>query len=185
MSKGQFNDERLIKGAGATVRGDRAEADADRLNQDGTSLSAEERRRTLRQDWVQEILPKIPPIPGFHLCWVTTTNSADPIYRRMQRGYIPVKAAELAGFGEQFMVREGEFQGCVACNEMLLFKIPNDLYQDLMMVFHHDIPLEQEAGIKERMQDQQRETDREGRKLVQTEGFDSLGRQPARNPTFV
>lgn len=183
-TKGQFSDERLTKGAGATVRGDRAGADADRQDKTGTSLSPSERRQMLRQDWAQEILPKIPDIPGFHLCWVTTTNSADPIYRRMQRGYQPVKASDIPGFGEQFAIREGEFQGCIACNEMLLFKIPNELYEDLMMIFHHDIPLEQEQSIKERMQAEQ-EVDRDGNALVKTEGFDQLGRQPARRPTFA
>lgn len=183
-NKGQINDERLVRSAGAAVRGDRAEADTDRLHKDGASLSPEERRALLRQDWAQEILPKIPKMPGYHLCWVSTTNSADPIYRRIQRGYLPVKASDIPGFGEQFAVRGGDFDGVISCNEMLLFKIPEEIFIDMMTIFHHDIPLEQEQSIKERMRDTQ-EIDRNNQRLIETEGFDKLGQTPARRPTFA
>lgn len=183
-SQDKFGDERLKKDSGAAIRGSRDSADVDRVQQDGTALSAEERRRMLRQEWVQEVLPTPPAIPGFHMCWVSTTNSTDPIYKRIQHGYQPVKAAEMPGFGGQFTVQGGEFDGCIACNEMLLFKIPVEVYNDLMTIYHHDLPAEQEQSIKERVNAAQ-QYDSNGRPLGEMDGeFNRLGQAP-RTPTFI
>ena len=146
-TKDTFGDQRLKKDAGDSVRGARDDADVDRVQQDGSALSAAERRRLLRQEWVQEVLPTPPKIPGFHCCWLSTTNSTDPVFKRIQRGYVPVKASEVPGFGTQFTVSGGEFDGCIACNEMLLFKVDEQLYKDLMTIYHHDMPMEQDAVI--------------------------------------
>lgn len=177
------DDERLRKTSGEVVRGDRANADTDRVNKDGSALNAAERRQQMRREWVQEVLPTPPEIPGFHCCWLSTTNSTDPIYKRIQHGYVPVKAAEVKGFGSQFTIQGGEFDGCIACNEMLLFKIPRQIYNDLMTIFHHEMPAEQEEAIYERLV-QGQEQDRDGRDLVTVEGdFEKL-RRKAPTPTF-
>lgn len=183
MSKSDnFGDERLKREAGQSVRGSRESADVSRA-EDGTALTASERRRMLRQEWVQEVLPTPPKINGYHCCWLSTTNSTDPIYKRMQRGYVPVKAAEVPAFGSQFTAQGGEFEGCIVCNEMLLFKIPEQVYNDLMMIYHHDIPLEQEETIREKVNGQD-DKDSEGRRLVSVEGnFNDLGRSRGL-PTF-
>ena len=185
VTKDTFGDERIKKDAGSDVRGSRDSADVDRVQQDGSALSAAERRRMLRQDWVQEVLPTPPKITGFHCCWLSTTNSTDPVYKRIQRGYVPVKASEIPGFGQQFTQADGEFAGCVACNEMLLFKVPEELYQDLMLIYHHDMPMEQEASIRENVT-RHNEQDSNGRQLAQVEGdFNNLGRGNSRIPTFI
>ena len=68
---------------------------------------------------------------------------------------------------------------------MLLFKIPAQTYEDLMMIYHHEMPLEQEETIKENVKRKQEE-DSSGRSLGQVEGdFENLGRGPGRNPTFI
>lgn len=185
MSKNDtFGDERLKKDTAASVRGSRDNADGDRVQQDGSTLSASQRRRLLRQEWVQEVLPTPPGIPGYHLCWVSTANSTDPVHKRMQLGYQPVKITEVPGF-EQYKIDAGQFEGCVACNEMLLFKIPMEVYQDLMMIYHHDMPLEQEQAIYDKVT-QTSEVDSNGRRLSSVEGdFNQLGKPLARTPTFA
>lgn len=185
MSKDdRFGDDRLKKDSGASARASRDNADVSRVQTDGTALSAAERRRLLRQEWVAEVLPTPPEIPGFHACWLSTTNSTDPIHKRLQLGYQPVKLVEVPGF-EQYKVNDGPFEGCVACNEMLLFKIPQQVYQDIMTIYHHDIPLEQEAAIRDRVNNQTDE-DSNGRRLHEVEGdFASLGRAPTRPPQFA
>ena len=184
MSQDKFGDERLKKDSGASARASRDNADADRVTQDGSTLSAEQRRRLLRAEWVQEVLPTPPAIPGFHLCWVSTTNSTDPISKRMQIGYTPVKLSEVPGFS-QYRVQAGEFEGCVACNEMLLFKIPMERYNDLMTIYHHDMPNEQEQAIYDRVASSN-EVDSNGRRLATVEGdFNNLGRQSTRSPQFA
>jgi len=179
----KFGDERLKKDSGVAVRGSRDNADTQRT-EDGSTLSAAERRRLLRRDWVQEVLPTPPGIPGFHLCWLSTTNSTDPIHKRLQVGYQPVKITEIPGF-EQYKVEGGQFDGCVQCNEMLLFKLPMEVYQDLMSIYHYDMPLEQEQAIRERVMGNQ-EVDSNGRPLGIVEGdFNNLGKASARTPQFA
>lgn len=178
-----FGDDRLKKGAALDVRGSRDDADFNRVHQDGSVLSAEERRRILRQNSVQEVLPTPPKLPGMHCCWLSTTNSTDPIYKRIQRGYVPVKAAEIPGFGSQYTATGGEFDGCIACNEMLLFKIDEQTYTDLMTIYHYDMPNEQEAAIRENVNRKQ-EFDSNGNQLGHVEGdFNNLGRSNIRAPS--
>ena len=184
MSDDKFGDQRLKKDSTLTVRGSRDTADAARTEDDGGSMTAAQRRQALRQDWVQEVLPTPPKIPGFHCCWLSTTNSTDPIYKRMQRGYLPVKTSEVPGFAGQYSIAGGEFDGGVACNEMILFKINEQTYNDLMTIYHHDLPIEQEASIREGV-DRNNQFDSNGRPLGEVEGdFNRLGRTKVA-PTFI
>ena len=79
---------------------------------------------------------------GWHLCWLSTTNSYDSIDKRMRLGYVPVKADELPGY-EDYRVKSGEHVGYISCNEMLLFKLPMDIYQEVMLYQHHEKPREE------------------------------------------
>ena len=66
-------------------------------------------------------------------------------------------------------VKTGAHKGFIACNEMLLYKIPMDLYQEVMAHFHHDAPLEEANKI--RLQAEQNVgRDSRGRSLGQIEG---------------
>lgn len=173
-------DNRLGKSAAISVRGDRVEADAPRTQQDGTATSIEERMKMIRSEWDQTILPVPPQVPGWHYCWLSTTNSTDPIYKRIQKGYEPVKVSDVPGFA-QYRVNQGEFEGCVACNEMILFKIPEELYQEVMKYFHYERPMDEEEILKANATPNERDSD--GRNLGQVEGFDSLARR-VRAPQF-
>ena len=97
-------------------------------------LSKRERLEAFRDKWQNSALPDIPKglIPGMHLCWLSTTNTYDSIDKRMALGYEPVKAVELKGFETLGKMSSGKFEGCVSCNEMVLFKIPEEIYQEVM-----------------------------------------------------
>ena len=71
MSNDKFGDDRLKKDSGATTRAPRDTVDSGRVNNDGGSLSAEERRKLLRQEWVQEVLPSVKAPEGWHYCWLS------------------------------------------------------------------------------------------------------------------
>lgn len=176
-------DDRLKKSAGAATRGDRVEADASRTQKDGTALTLEERRRLMRSEWNQEVLPTPPKVAGWHYCWLSTSNSSDPIHKRMQKGYEPVKASELPGFSSQYTMTSGEFDGCIACNEMLLFRIPEELYQDLMLYFHYELPNSEEEMLRNNAREAVSGQDSNGRDLGEVEGFDTSSRR-VRQPNF-
>jgi len=117
---------------------------------DPASDSKRERAEAFRDRWQNNALPDIPGgvIPGFHLCWLSTTNNYDSIDKRMALGYEPVKAAELGkGFETLGKMSSGKFEGCVSCNEMVLFKLPEELYQEAMRLMHLEDPLEYQRNI--------------------------------------
>lgn len=176
-------DERLKKASATAVRGDRVEADSSRTQLDGTAMSMEERRRMMRSEWTQEVLPTPPANPGWHYCWLSTTNSTDPIYKRVQKGYEPVKSSEIPGFA-QYRMDQGEFEGCIACNEMILFKLPEELYQDYMTYLHYELPNEEESMLRANATAAVNGQDSNGRELGNVEGFDSLGTR-VRPPQFA
>lgn len=174
-------DDRLRRDDAAGGRESRASADTERTQKDGTVFSAPERMRNFRDEWTQNALPNPPAIPGYHLCWLSTTNNYDPIHKRMRMGYEPVKVEEVEGF-ETYKMKSGEFEGFVAVNEMILFKIQTPIYQEMMSYFHHEQPLEEEEMLRK----SDALTDAQSRPATESQeddGFKSLGK-PRHAPAF-
>ena len=148
-------------------------------------MSAQERRKAWSDEWTQSALPKTPEVPGWHLCWLSTTNSYDSIDKRMRLGYVPVKADELTGF-DTYRIKSGENIGFIACNEMVLYKIPMDLYQDVMLQMHHEKPLEEADKIRVQVENLQGARDSSGKSLAQVEGegFGDMDRE-VKPPVFI
>ena len=113
-------------------------------------IQRRDRLEAFRDKWQNSALPDLPKdaIPGFHLCWLSTTNTYDSIDKRMALGYEPVKAGELGkGFEALGKMSSGKFEGCVSCNEMILFKLPEEIYQEVMRMLHLEDPLEHQRNI--------------------------------------
>lgn len=109
-----------------------------------------ERIDAFRDKWTHDALPEIPKdkLKGFHLCWLSTTNQYDTIDKRIALGYDPVRVAELGpGYESLGKMSGGRFEGCVSCNEMILFKIPDELYQEAMRMLHYEMPMEHQTNI--------------------------------------
>jgi hypothetical protein len=136
---------------------DRAqEVVADRAVVGESDLARRERLDAFRDKWANSALPDLPGniIPGMHLCWLSTTNTYDSIDKRMALGYEPVKASELGkGFEGLGKMNSGKFEGCVSCNEMVLFKLPEDIYQEVMRMLHLEDPLEHQKNITAQVRD--------------------------------
>jgi len=95
-------DARLKKTLSAGGRNTRFSEDATRQAPEERFMSAQERRKMWSDEWTQSALPKVPEIPGWHLCWLSTTNAYDSIDKRMRLGYVPVMADEFPGFEHWF-----------------------------------------------------------------------------------
>ncbi len=176
-------DSRLKKSLSAGGRDNRADQDKVRAAPEDNFVSSDERRKMWKDEWTQSALPAVPELKGWHLCWLSTTNSYDSIDKRIRLVYVPVKSEEFPGF-ENYRVKAGEHVGFIACNEMLLYKIPMDVYQDVMAHFHHEAPLEEANKI--RMQaEQQVGRDSTGKRLgqVEGEGLDNIDK-PIPAPAF-
>ena len=177
-------DSRLKKNLSAGGRESRASLDSVREAPEDQFVSSEERRKMWKDEWTQSALPNVPEMKGWHLCWLSTTNAYDSIDKRIRLGYVPVKADEMPLF-ENYRVKSGEHTGFVACNEMILYKIPMDLYQDVMAHFHHDAPLEEANKIRLQAE-QQVGRDSRGKPLgqIEGEGLDNIDK-PIPAPHFA
>jgi hypothetical protein len=161
-------DARLTRNnkAGREARGSK---DTVREAPENKFESNRRRNKMFRDEFTQEALPTAPEIPGFHTCWLSTTHQYDPIHKRMRIGYTPVKADEVPGF-ENFRVKAGEMEGFVACNEMVLYKLPIDIYQDYMAEVHHWSPMDEQDKIKVQQEQLLNARDSNGKKLGGYEG---------------
>ena len=190
----QKNDERLTKGPDsrtspitarvsddnrdsggrgrleAGVRADRTDG-VDRLTEADRTTPEGERAQTLRRNpWDSEVLATPPQLPGWHWFWATTTNQADPVHRRLQMGYELAKPEDVPGC-EFLTLKGGDFDGAIACNEMILLKLPEGLYRHWMKSMHHDMPLNEDgriASMIETIRDQAR--DSQGQPLIRDVG---------------
>ena len=129
---------------------DRVQEVKNRNTTSDEDIKRRERLEAFRDKWANSALPDLPKdaIPGFHLCWLSTTNQYDSIDKRLALGYEPVKAAELGkGFEALGKMSSGKFEGCVSCNEMVLFKLPEEIYQEVMRMLHLEDPLEHQRNI--------------------------------------
>lgn len=182
MATDKNQDARLRKTTQSDSRAPRSQADEVRKDTDGTAMSPSERKAMLRNEFRQEALPAAPDIPGWHCCWLASNSSYDPLHKRIRMGYEPVKVEEVPSLSS-FRMTTGEHEGIVACNEMLLFKIPNELYQEIMQEFHHDAPLREEQAIKDSLR--QGHQDSDGKDLETVEGFEDLAMRPQRRSSFA
>ena len=146
-------DSRLVRNAAAPApRDTRSTADAARDTKPGVTLSDAERRSKLRDAAADETLPTPPPKPGWTRCWLSTTHPSDTIYNRVRKGWQPVMACDVEGYDVSFSSAAGDrYDGIVRCNEMLLYEIPSETHNDLMVIYHHDMPNEEEAGIRQKL----------------------------------
>lgn len=174
-------DTRLSKELSESHR-DREETDRE-VTQDRV-LTDQDRLDEFRQSFFQSSLPDIPPIPGFHVCWLTTTNARDSIHNRIRLGYTPIKADEVPGW-DSYAEKSGEYAGCISVNEMVAFKLPNKLYQMYMTHAHYDEPNNQEGMLRQAI-DRYAESAKEVKgRIIEEEGTAELGKTRVRRPVFV
>jgi len=170
-------DERLKKELGAG-RGSRAMSD--RAVTERRDISDDDRLQMFQQALFNDALPDLPNLPGYHLCWLTTTNTRDPIHRRMQLGYEPVKPEEVPGM-QYATLKTGEWSGFIAVNEMLAFKLPMSLYQRFMQEAHHDAPLREEQSLADQSDAIREQLMRSGSTVTEGDGLSELRQSnPAR-----
>lgn len=177
-------DSRLKKDADFDVVGrrDTRHAQSREVTED-RAVTEDDRLEMFRNQLFNDALPDLPEIPGFHVCWLTTTNPRDPIHRRMQLGYEPVKPEEVPGM-EYASVKTGEWTGFIGVNEMLAFKLPQSLYERFMQEAHHEAPLREEnklAEVADMMRDQ---AERAGSTMYEGDGLSEMRDNAPRRGIF-
>lgn len=160
-------------------RGNRLDAVAER------TLTDAERLDMFRLQYMQARLPDLPTIPGFHVCWLSTSNQSDSIQWRTRLGYTPITAEDVPGF-THMTLKTGEFAGLIGVNEMLAYKLPEDLYQMYMAEAHHNAPLSEDEKIASRIESMREQLEGDGGKLIEGDGMKELReRRAPRAPRFA
>lgn len=180
----ETEDARLNSDFDVVGRRQGSRSSEDRTVTEDRTLSEDERLEMFRNQLFNDALPDLPHLEGYHMCWLTTTNPRDPIFRRMQLGYEAVKPEEVPGMSHA-TIKTGEYAGMIGVNEMLAFKLPMSLYEKFMQEAHHDAPLREEdklAEVAELMRDQ---AERAGAKLLEGDGMQEMREYAPRRGQFA
>lgn len=171
-----MSDTRLKKPTDP-AREDRAMED--RTVTENRVLSEDERLELFRKQFHQDILPDLPEIDGYHVCWLTTTNPRDNIHTRMRLGYEPIRPSDVPGF-DLYTMKTGEWAGFIGVNEMLAFKLPMSLYQRYMNEAHNIAPYREQERITSVIDDLTDQAQRQGGNIIEGDGYADLRRSPQR-----
>lgn len=174
-------DDRLAKEVGASRRSRQSE---DRQVTENRVISDNDRLRMFQNQLFNDALPDLPVIPGWHLCWLTTTNTRDSIHRRMQLGYEPVRPDEVPGM-EYATQKTGEWAGMIGVNEMLAFKLPMSLYEMFMQEAHHDAPNREEGKLSDTADFIRNQGARDNVEVYEEEGYADLRHSAPRRGIFT
>jgi len=166
-----MSDERLKKSAGDNRN---SRAMEDRAVTENREISDNERVEMFRQQFFQSSLPDLPKLPGYHVCWLTTTNPRDSIHTRIRLGYEPVKPEDVPGW-EYATLKTGDWVGYIGVNEMLAFKLPLSLYEMYMTEAHHDAPLREEQKLTETAEFMEQQAKASKSRLDMGDGMAEIG----------
>jgi hypothetical protein len=164
-------DDRLKKELGDSRQN---RAAADRHATENRAISDDERLEMFRMQLYNDHLPNIPDIPGYHVCWLTTTNKSDTIQQRIRLGYELIRAEDVPGM-ELVTQKTGDYAGCIGVNEMIAAKLPLSLYYRYMQEAHHDAPLREEEKLEETAQLMRDQAERSGGRLLESDGMREVG----------
>lgn len=170
-------DERLKKEIGSAGR--RSREAEDRAVTERRELSDDDRLQMFRQTLFNDALPDLPDIPGFHVCWLSTTHPSDTIQRRQQLGYTALRPEEVPGM-EYSTLKTGDYAGCIGINEMIAHKLPMSLYLAYMQEAHHNAPAQQAEQIVSQADALKAQAERDGGEIVEGEGMAELRDTPPR-----
>jgi hypothetical protein len=95
-------------------------------------------------------------------------------------------ADEFPGF-DNYRVKAGEQTGFIACNEMILYKLPMEIYQEAMLQMHHELPMDEADKVRlqvEQLQGGGRDSNGKSLVNVEGEGFGEFDRNNVKIPVF-
>lgn len=166
-------DERLHRDTmGASRRSREIE---DRKVTEDRELTDDDRLDMFRNRLFNAALPDLPDLPGYHVCWLTTTNPRDSIQSRMQLGYELIRPEEMPGMLHATL-KTGEWVGCIGVNEMLAAKLPMRLYQGFMKEAHYDAPNREAGKLTDTADFLKDQAERDGGRLIEGDGLQDLRR---------
>jgi hypothetical protein len=172
-------DERLRKTTGEARE---SRAMNDRPVTEDRQMTDQERLDMFRQSFFQSALPNLPKIPGYHVCWLTTTDPRDAVPMRLRYGYELITTDMVPGW-ESTSIKSGEYAGYIGVNEMLAARIPTRLYEMYMAENHHAQPNKEQSKLADVADRIKAQAQKKGADLEVESGFLGL-RETSRAPVF-
>lgn len=148
-------------------------ASQDRNKTENRVISDSERLDMFRQSLFNSALPDLPEIPGYHICWLTTTNPRDSIHSRRSLGYVPVEPDEVPGW-DYASLKTGEYAGMIGVNEMVAFKLPMHLYEMYMNEAHNERPRQEQSKLADTADFIRQQAKQVGADVLEGDGYSSL-----------
>lgn len=164
--------------SGGTIRAQRARPTG---HAHARELTDRERLELWQSQFHQSVLPDLPKIPGYHVCWLTTQNPRDSIQMRMRLGYTPVTAEDIPGY-DHATTKTGDYAGMVCINEMVAFKLPLSLYQTYLTESHHNAPAREEQKLADTANSIRENAQRIGANIAVGSGTANLGKYNPASP---
>lgn len=152
---------------------------------DDHEMTDDERFEMFAASQFQSVLPDLPPMPGYHTMWLTTTNARDSIPNRMNMGYELIKLEDCPGW-KGVSLQAGEYAGVIAVNEMVAAKISIRLYERYMRWSHHTLPLQEEEKLRTSQQEFMEQAAQSGAPVREIgDGSAQIVQRAKVEPTFV
>lgn len=157
----------------------------DRADYDEREDTDDEFIANFRDSLGQSLLPDLPPIPGYHVCWISTAHKSDTVAHRMRLGYQLIRIEECSRDMGPAASNTGDYAGIVAINEMVAAKIPLRLYNRYMQIAHHDQPRANEFDIRSSVETMRREAETRDMRILEGDGTAGLGQGAKSMPVFT
>jgi hypothetical protein len=119
----------------------------------------------------QSVLPNLPKMSDYHVCWLTTTNPRDTIENRLRMGYELITLDMVPGFEGASPKSGGPYSNVLSVNEMLAARIPVRLFERMMRHVHHDMPLSEEEKLRAKVDSLKETAESHGAKLQEGDGM--------------
>lgn len=132
----------------------------------------------------QTVLPSLPRQDGYHICWLTTTNSRDTIHWRKSIGYELISLSDHPEWSGA-SAHSGDYAGYVTVGEMIAARISHSQYDKFMRAVHHNMPLAEEEKLRSQAEQIRRGVESQGSRVTEVgNGTAQVVQRVSRLPSF-
>ncbi len=170
-----MDDERLAKGTEEVASAKASRRSRDREVTQDREFTDAERLELFRNTINTNALPDLPVMPGYHMCWLSTTNRQHSIHKCIRLGYELLRADMVPGM-EHAALGDGPYEGLIGIEEMLAARLPNSLYQSYMMEAHHNAPRAEEEKLQRTVDTIREQAESAGAQVAEYDGTTELRR---------
>lgn len=146
-------------------------------------MTEDERLELFLDTQHQTVLPNLPVMDGFHVCWLTTSNPRDTIPYRRSIGYQLLRLEDCPGY-QGYQAQDPRYADYITVNEMVAARIPLNLYNRMMFEVGHRQPLAEEEKLRSSTEDLARGARRRNIQVEEGDGTAEIVQRAEPMPVF-